>query len=762
MPISGPAAAGPRATGETPAPEHGLGGSEPAYDRRIVKIRTHLLLLAAATLLPLLVFTASLVGYLWWQQRDALELRYLERVRAMTIALDTELDGAIRSMQTLGKSPRLESDPLDKSAHRMRRFLDAQPLWTSLAVGDADWKDVAGVSRREEGVIRPVIDTALLERVKRTRLAAVSGIVRNARGGYETQLAVPVVENGEVSRVLQVAIEQGAWLKFMSQYPVGPGATMTLIDQGGRIIARTLNNARWVGQPVSPLVLRKLRESTDGYYHSVGLEGQEFFTSHNRSVRWGWAVATGVPAEAIEDALRVPTIALAAGALTTIALAVVLAFMFGRRIARPVASLADSARALATGRAVPARMPSSVAEVEQVERAFEESGGMLRERQEELNAALAREQGARHEAEEANRAKDQFLAMLGHELRNPLNAIAGASGVLAHPSATTAQAVRAREVIQRQVSSLRELVDELLDVARVTSGKIVLNPQVLDLAGVVRGIVSVMHAAGRLGRHDVKTEADEVWISGDETRLEQIVANLLDNAAKYTPPGGQIHVRVRNDGAEAVLEVEDTGVGIAPDLLPRIFDLFTQGERTLDRAQGGLGLGLALVRRLVELHGGTVRALSGGSGKGTCLIARFPAVPAPAQPEPASASAEPQKRALRILVVEDNPDGRETLAMMLRLSGHEVSEAEDGPGGVEAARAQQPDLAIVDIGLPGFDGFEVARRLRADPRTAATRLAALTGYGQEDDRRNALGAGFDWFLVKPADPRALDEVLAQV
>ncbi|HZZ91086.1 MAG TPA: ATP-binding protein [Usitatibacter sp.] len=727
-----------------------------------MKIRTHLLLLVAAALLPLLVFTAGLTGYLWWQQRNALELRYLERVRAMTIALDTELDGAIRAMQTLGHSPRLDTDPLERSASRMRRFLDAQPLWETLAVGDPAWKDVAAVSRHREGVMVTAIDPQLLEHVRQTRLAGVSRVVPNPLGTYETQLAVPIVRDGELRWILQVTIEQRAWLKFMSQYPVGPGATLTLIDQDGHVIARTLNNDRWVGKLASADLLEHARGSVEGAYRSTGLEGQRFYTSHSRSVRWGWVVATGIPAGTLDAALRGSSIALAGGALFTLGLAFALAFFVGRRIARPITALGASARALATGEAIPVQTPSDVDEVERVERAFEESGAMLRQRRQELNEALAREQQARRDAEQANRAKDEFLAMLGHELRNPLNAIAGATGVLAHRGVTPEQSARACEIIQRQVSSLRQLVDDLLDVARVTSGKIVLNRRPIDLASVVRGIVSVMGAAGRLGRHRVETDLEPAWISGDETRLEQVVANLLDNAAKYTPEGGIITVRVRIDGNEAVLQVEDTGVGIAPELLPRVFDLFTQGERTLDRAQGGLGLGLALVRRLVELHGGLVEAHSDGAGHGTRLTAHFPAVTPPGEEAPAGPDAQPGKRPLHILVVEDNADGRETLAMMLRLSGHRVSEAESGPAGVEAARALHPDLAIVDIGLPGFDGYEVARRLRAQPDTAAIRLAALTGYGQEDDRQHAMAAGFDWFLVKPADPRALDDVLATI
>jgi CheY-like chemotaxis protein len=221
-------------------------------------------------------------------------------------------------------------------------------------------------------------------------------------------------------------------------------------------------------------------------------------------------------------------------------------------------------------------------------------------------------------------------------------------------------------------------------------------------------------------------------------------------------------VRTRTEGGEAVLQIEDNGMGIAPELLPRVFDLFSQGERTLDRTQGGLGLGLALVRRLVELHGGRVSAVSKGPGKGASFTVRMPGVAPPADAGKPAAQPHEEGKPLRILLVEDNPDGRETLRMMLDLKGHEVHEADTGPRGFEQAIALQPDVAIVDIGLPGYDGYEVARRVRAEPRAAGIRLVALTGYGQEDDRRNALNAGFDWFLVKPANIDALNDILASV
>jgi len=306
-------------------------------------------------------------------------------------------------------------------------------------------------------------------------------------------------------------------------------------------------------------------------------------------------------------------------------------------------------------------------------------------------------------------------------------------------------------------------VDDLLDVARVTRGRIVLDAKPVDLAQVARRTMMMLSASGRLARHRIQAEYEAAWVDGDETRLEQILTNLVENAVKYTPDGGSIAVRVRPRGGRALLEVADSGMGIAPGLLPRIFELFTQDERTLDRSQGGLGLGLALVRRLVELHGGAIDAASAGVGEGARFTVALPCIAAPAQSLGDAHAGDAHKgKALHILVVEDNDDGRETLAMMLRINGHHVDEADSGPGGLASLKSRHPDIAIVDIGLPGFDGYEVARRTRASADISATRLVALTGYGQEEDRRNARAAGFDWFLVKPADMGALEEILTHV
>ena len=357
----------------------------------------------------------------------------------------------------------------------------------------------------------------------------------------------------------------------------------------------------------------------------------------------------------------------------------------------------------------------------------------------------------------ANRAKDEFLAMLGHELRNPIASIVTAIHVLDRLTGGDERAQRAREVIARQAGHLGRLVDDLLDVSRVTTGRIVLNRRPIDLGASVARSVSTLLAARGHERRDVAVTAEPVWVEGDETRLEQVITNLLGNALKYTPQHGPIQVEVRAEGDDAVLRVVDSGIGLPAALLPRVFDLFVQGERGIERASGGLGVGLTLVRRLVELHGGHVRAESDGPGRGSVFTVRLPRVSPPAPDAPAVRDTPVSARS--VLVVEDNDDAREMLRYLLKLGGHEVHEAADGMAAVEAALDLRPDVAIVDVGLPGLDGYEVARRLRLAPGGDRFMLIALTGYGQPEDRARAAQAGFDAFLVKPVDLEQLQGAL---
>jgi PAS domain S-box-containing protein len=374
-----------------------------------------------------------------------------------------------------------------------------------------------------------------------------------------------------------------------------------------------------------------------------------------------------------------------------------------------------------------------------------------------------------HKAQEellaASRRKDDFLAMLAHELRNPLAPINSAAELLKLASQNNSTLEKTSSIIMRQVAHMRELLDDLLDVSRVTRGLITLQEKVVDLKTIVAEAVEQVHGLIETKKQvlTVQDASDQTMhVKGDRTRLTQVLTNILNNAAKYTPESGAITIRLSADHGQAEVTVSDTGMGISPELLPHVFELFTQGERSADRSQGGLGLGLALVKSLVELHGGTVAATSPGIGKGSEFCIKLPKL------EDRSNSLDKQGENLnafssstssRILVVDDNVDAAETLAMLLEALGHTVSIEHSARKALESARREIPKMVFLDIGLPEMNGYELAHRLRTIPEMAAATLIAVTGYGQPEDRARALAAGFDHHLVKPV---SLDSILERI
>jgi PAS domain S-box-containing protein len=363
---------------------------------------------------------------------------------------------------------------------------------------------------------------------------------------------------------------------------------------------------------------------------------------------------------------------------------------------------------------------------------------------------------------EADRRKDEFLAMLAHELRNPLSPIRNAAQVLHQIGPADANVQSATEMIQRQVKHLSRLVDDLLDVSRITRGKITLRKEPVELAAVVAQAVEASRPLMEARRHELRVHlpAEAVRVEADTTRLAQVVANLLTNAAKYTPEGGHIQLTVEAGPGEAVIRVRDNGMGMSAELLPHVFDLFTQGDRSLARSEGGLGIGLTLVKSLVEMHGGTVEAHSEGPGKGSEFVVRLPPLPAGALKTAEEEKGRHAPSPCRVLVVDDNKDAAESLALLVQVAGHEVRTAHDGPTALEVAKTFRPEVVFLDIGLPRMDGYEVARQLRRQPGLEKVVLAAVTGYGQEEDRRRTHEAGIDEHLVKPVDPTELEKVFA--
>jgi two-component system, sensor histidine kinase len=422
----------------------------------------------------------------------------------------------------------------------------------------------------------------------------------------------------------------------------------------------------------------------------------------------------------------------------------------GRALEKDNAALADAvARAEADLEKLAGELEVTNEELMTSNEELEATNQTLQASNTDLETALA---GAARQDQQ----KDEFLAVLAHELRNPLNVITNGMDILGRIGNTDERAARTYRIVSRQVRHLTELVDELLDVARVTSGKITLAKRPVDIAAVVKTCLLGFRESGRTAHHDVVLDVESVWANADETRLDQIVTNLVTNAIKFTPPGGTIRVTVGSDGHDATIRVQDNGVGIPTELLPRVFLPFVQGEDTVHRAQGGLGLGLMLTRRLSELHGGTIDAASEGRGQGAVFTVRLPRIDEPGHAENDGTQPLATGERRRVLVVEDDEDGRQILRGLLELQGHEVYDAADGPAGVRQAEVVDPDIALLDIGLPGFDGYEVARRIRATG--GRTWLVAITGYGQPEGRERAAKAGFDAYLVKPLN----DDVLAEI
>ena len=434
-------------------------------------------------------------------------------------------------------------------------------------------------------------------------------------------------------------------------------------------------------------------------------------------------------------------------ALSLLAALLISAFL-QRAITRPILDITDVAQRVMVSRDFSLRAP----------RTTEDETGYLVDA---FNNMLA-EIGRRAEALlRADRMKDQFLAMLAHELRNPLAPISNGLHLLEAAKGRPEVEAQARAMMARQVKQLVRLVDDLLDVSRITTGKLVLRDETVELGTVIDNAIEIAKPVidSRDHRFAVEGLDGPLFLKGDATRLAQVFSNLLNNAAKYTPPGGAIVLRVRVDDGWAELSVTDNGIGLTPETLTSVFDMFTQANTAIDREQSGLGVGLALARYLVEAHGGTIAAESEGLGKGSRFTVRLPVVGSPSGPTRAVASgADAPVRAQRVLVVDDNRDFAASLAMILRDMGNDVRVEHDGNRAVEAADAFQPEIAFLDIGLPGIDGYEVARRLRGGGSEAM--LVAVTGWGQAADKARSKAAGFDEHVVKPLEPHDLPSLLA--
>jgi signal transduction histidine kinase/ActR/RegA family two-component response regulator len=715
------------------------------------RLRTRLLLLIAGTAIPLLALAAVLAYLLLEHERETFREGALARNRAVLSAVDAEIRGHMQALAALATSSSLQRDDLRAFHEEAARVASSQPDWRGVVLLDPAGNQVVNTRRPVGAPLARSVETASFRRVLETGAPAVGLVKRgNVEKLYAVPVRVPVKEKGSIKYVLTAPVRPQAFQRLLDAQRFPSGWAAGLLDDSEHFVARI--PSRTTGEQASDDFTAAVRQANEGWFRGRTLEGADTFTAHRTSEFSHWTVGVAIPAYEYYGAAYRTGVYMAYGALVSILLAVGFAYRVGSRIARPMASLAAAARALGHERAVVAPSVASIDEVHEVARALDEAGEAIRDRE----SLRDREQRA---LKMADKAKDEFLAMLGHELRNPLSAITASAQVLRLAKPGDDSAVKAHHVIDRQTRQMMRLIEDLLDVSRLAVGKVALQPERFDLADFVERVVRTWQE-GRRPRREIALELAPAWVNADRGRIEQIVTNLLDNADKFSLRHESIEVRVAQQGNEAVLQVWDWGEGIAPELLGAIFEAFVQAPQDFARARGGLGLGLTLVKRLAEMHGGKVTAHSDGLGKGACFTVRLPAI-APAVHEPAPQRPVPlHGQSRRILVVEDNEDGRAMLEAMLTLEGHHVHAVANGLAAVAAAGNWKPDVVLLDIGLPDIDGYEVARRLRAMGLDSRLKLVAVSGYGQPDDERRAYEAGFDMHLTKPVQPDFLRDVLA--
>jgi len=580
---------------------------------------------------------------------------------------------------------------------------------------------------------------------------------------HTINLTYPVTDRGgKVVAVVFSAMDLAGLDTFVNDINLPPGSILETADADGRLITRRPDPERWFGKKISPALLAAMREPSLRPVLLVGEDGVERLHAFARvggPALSEYTVTIGMPVENITAAAREAQMTSLLGLAVITLLALSGAWLAGNiLIVQRVRKLMDTARRIAAGE-LEARSGISYGN---------EEIGRLAAALDEMATALQAKEAARSQAERELRAadqrKDEFLAMLAHELRNPLAPISTGAHLLKLLHSDNAQITQTCAIIARQVEHMTSLVDDLLDVSRVTRGLVSLSTATLDLRKVVDDAAEQIRPLITARRHQVVLDLPPhpAPVKGDHKRLVQVVANLLGNATKYTPEGGHIRLHLVQEGDSHVLTVQDDGIGMDAALVGHVFDLFTQAERTSDRSQGGLGLGLALARSLVELHGGSVKAASAGLGKGSTFTVYLPRYTEEAESPIAEAvrHAASAQAPLRVLVVDDNLDAAHTLNLFLAANGHRVEIAYNAHDALAIAAQFAPQVCLLDIGLPDMDGNELARRLRALPQTSAATLIAATGYGRQQDRDAARAAGFDHYMVKPVNTVQLGEVLA--
>ncbi|MEW7847844.1 ATP-binding protein [Massilia aurea] len=728
---------------------------------RLNSLRSRLMLLVLLAITPIAIVTV--LGGL--REREAAiraSQENLKRLTALAAANEAQsIDRARQILVDLVSVPDLMGKTDDCNA-LLTNVLDRNEGYVNFGLIQLD----GNVSCSAVPMVHPVNlgDRSHFKRaIAERRFIAGDYIFGRVIRRHTINLTYPVIDrNGQVTAVVFAAMDLASLDTFVNDISLPAGSILETADATGKLLTRRPEPERWFGKRIAAPLLEAMRSQQGKAVVIPGEDGVERLHAFARvgpSTLTDYTLTIGIPTDAITRVAREAQLMSLLGLALTTILALLAAWLAGDKlIVERVQKLMTVARRIAAGE-LDARtgIKSGSEEIGRLAAALDEMAANLQHKE-------AQRSQAERELRAADQRKDEFLAMLAHELRNPLAPISTGANLLKLLHSDNAQITQTCAIIARQVEHMTSLVDDLLDVSRVTRGLVTLSTGILDLRKVVDDAAEQIRPLMIARRHKIVLDVPTLPanVKGDHKRLVQVVANLLGNATKYTPEGGHITLQLAPQGETWVIDVRDDGIGMDARLVERVFDLFTQAERTPDRSQGGLGLGLALARSLVELHGGSVGAASAGPGLGSTFTVRLPrfAQENPTAPAPAPVAAI-AAGALRILVVDDNLDAAQTLGLFLRASGHTVEVVYGGLDAIDVAAVFAPQVCLLDIGLPDMDGNELARRLRAMPGMEGATLIAATGYGRQQDRELAIEAGFDHYLVKPINTVQLGDLLAE-
>ena len=714
----------------------------PSPSGMTISLRRLLVLLSAIGLLPLaLLGLWSLHAAGQYQQREQ-ERAMLDLARALSSAVDAELDGSVSTLASMARAPAIGAGDLRGFYDIARRQSAAQPEWLAVILTDASGNILFRTTSPFGAPGGRIADSESLQQLLAVQTPLVGRVARGPRGRAAFPVRVPIRDGAGKLHALTAAIQPDRILRVIERQRVPAGSVIEVLDAFGSIVARSPNHERTVASAPSASLSKLIRSpAREGIGATTTLEGEAVTTAYTRLSRYGWSIAVSVPTTAIGAATLEGISLYGWGLALSLLASVGVAWLLSARIAKTFHKLQAGTASLGAGEHAKVA-PSRVKEFRLMGEAIEAAAAQRAAHEQERSRLLASLEQALEASRRSGQVKDEFLAMLGHELRNPLSPIVASLDLMDLRGDKASE--RERGIMRRQVQHMKRLVDDLLDVSRIATGKMQLDPKPLNLADLVR------HGATVRPGMTVELAAPEaLWVEGDESRLAQVLNNLLSNAERFG--NGMARIGLSECEGWARLEVADRGIGMPPELLARVFEPFYQAPQQMARSTGGLGLGLAIVHKIVELHGGRIRAHSDGPGCGSRFVVELPLAAAPAAtPEPAaSACAVPE----RVLLVDDNVDAAATTAAILEHLGHAVRVAHTGTEALAVAGWYQPSVAILDIGLPDMDGYALAGAIRR--KGNAPRLVALTGYGQQADLARALDAGFDLHLTKPATLDAL-------